>query len=353
MLIVFRDSALILTMKKTLLEDIAKELNVSKTLVSMVINGKGDAYGISKKTQEKVLAKAGEMEYTPNVFARALRTGKSHLIALLVADISNPFYSNIAKYVEKELAKKGYNLMICSTDENIEREEKLISLFAEQQMVDGLIIATTSTTGEFFNRERLRNFPIVFVDRYLPDIKSNYVVANNYQGSFELTNLLIKKGCKNILALNITPSHISSLTERVNGYKDALKKFDVPFKKDNIIEISFNNIETEVRQKLTSILKKSIKIDAIYALNNNIATACLNVFNELGFDIAKENIHFASFDDIRLFDFVNTKVISVSQPLEQIGIEAANLTLKLIDSKEMEKNNFEKIVLPTAIISRQ
>jgi LacI family transcriptional regulator len=169
--------------KKTLLEDIAKELNVSKTLVSMVINGKGDAYGISKKTQEKVLAKAGEMEYTPNVFARALRTGKSHLIGLLVADISNPFYSNIAKYVEKELAAKGYNLMICSTDENVEREEKLISLFAEQHMIDGLIIATTNTSGEYFKKERLRNFPIVFIDRYLPDIESNYVVANNYQGS--------------------------------------------------------------------------------------------------------------------------------------------------------------------------
>ena len=92
-----------MAVKKTLLEDIANQLNVSKTLVSMVINGKGDSYGISKKTQKLVLDKALEMEYTPNVFARALRTGRSHLIGLLVADISNPFYSNIAKFVEKEL----------------------------------------------------------------------------------------------------------------------------------------------------------------------------------------------------------------------------------------------------------
>lgn len=341
-----------MSVKKTLLEDIAKELNVSKTLVSMVINGKGDAYGISKKTQEKVLAKAGEMEYTPNVFARALRTGKSHLIALLVADISNPFYSNIAKYVEKELAQKGYSLMICSTDENVAREEKLISLFAEQQMVDGLIVATASETGEFFKRERLRNYPIVFVDRYLPDINSNYVVANNYQGSYELTDILVHKGCKNILTFNISPSHISSLTERVNGYKDALNKYNIPYKKENIVEISFNNIEKEVREKLISILKKPRKIDAIYALNNHIATACLHVFNELGFDALKEEMHFASFDDISLFDFVKPPVISVSQPLEQIGIAAANLTLKLIDSKESENTQFEKIVLPTSIISR-
>ncbi len=341
-----------MALKKTLLEDIARELNVSKTLVSMVINGKGDSYGISKKTQEKVLSKAGEMQYTPNMFARALRTGKSNLIGLLVADISNPFYSNIAKYVEKALAEKGYNLMICSTDENIEREEKLIQLFAEQQIIDGLIIASTNTSGEFFKKERLRNFPIVFIDRYLPDIESNYVVANDYQGSFELTDLLIHKGCKNIVAFNITPSHISSLTERVRGFKDALHKYHLPFKESNLVEVSFNDIQNDVRKKLIALLKQSEKIDAIYTLNNNIATACLNVFNELAFDAKKEGIIFASFDDISLFDFVKPNIISVSQPLEQIGTEAANLALKLIDKKGAGTVEYEKIVLPTSIISR-
>lgn len=341
-----------MSVKKTLLEDIAKELNVSKTLVSMVINGKGDAYGISKKTQEKVLAKAGEMEYTPNVFARALRTGKSNLIGLLVPDISNSFYSNIAKHVEKALAEKGYNLMICSTDENLDREEKLIQLFAEQHIIDGLIIATTSTTGDFFKKERLRNFPIVFIDRFLPSIESNYVVADNYQGSFELTDLLIHKGCKNILAINITPSHISSLTDRVRGYKDALTKYNIAFKPQNLLEISFNNIQADMREKLIPILKQPNKIDAIYTLNNNLATACLNVFNELAFDAKKENVYMASFDDISLFDFVKPNIISVSQPLEQIGIEAANLTMELIDEKGNIALNHKKVVLPTSIISR-
>jgi LacI family transcriptional regulator len=341
-----------MSVKKTLLEDIAKELNVSKTLVSMVINGKGDAYGISKKTQEKVLAKAGEMEYTPNVFARALRTGKSNLIGLLVPDISNSFYSNIAKHVEKALAEKGYNLMICSTDENLEREEKLIQLFAEQHIIDGLIIATTSTTGDFFKKERLRNFPIVFIDRFLPNIESNYVVADNYQGSFELTDLLIHKGCKNILAINITPSHISSLTDRVRGYKDALTKYNIAFKPQNLLEISFNNIQADMREKLIPILKHANKIDAIYTLNNNLATACLNVFNELAFDAKKENVYMASFDDISLFDFVKPNIISVSQPLEQIGIEAANLTMELIDEKGNIAVGHKKVVLPTSIISR-
>jgi len=342
-----------MSIKKTLLEDIAKELNVSKTLVSMVINGKGDTYGISKKTQEKVLAKAGEMEYTPNIFARALRTGKSNLIALLVADISNPFYSNIAKHIEKTLFEKGYNLMICSTDENIQKEEKLIQLFAEQNVIDGLIVATTNISGDFFKREKLKNFPIVFIDRYLSDIESNCVVANNYQGSFELTDLLVRKGCKNIIAFNISPSHLSSLSERVNGFKDALKKHSLPFDAHNLVEISFDNIQGDVRNKLIPLLNQSQKIDAIYTLNNHIATACLSVFNELKIDLKKENIHFASFDDINLFNFIKPTVISVSQPIEQIGEESAKLVLKLINKKPDDlAHTFEKIVLPTSIISR-
>ncbi|MBS1638194.1 MAG: LacI family DNA-binding transcriptional regulator [Bacteroidetes bacterium] len=338
-------------MKKTLLEDIAKELNVSKTLVSMVINGKGDSYGISKKTQQKVLEKASELQYTPNVFARALRTGKSNLVGLLVADISNPFYSQIAKYAEKALAAKGYNLMVCSTEEDIEREKKLVQLLAEQQIVDGLIIATTSNDGSIYKTDRLKKFPIVFIDRYLPDFAANYVVADNYQGSFEITDLLIHKGCKNILALNVSPAYISSLKDRVKGFKDALKKYNIPFKQENLIEISFNNIKNEVREKLVKVLNTNTNIDAIYTLNNHLATACLEVFNEFGIDKLKNKIHVASFDDIDLFNFVKPSIISVAQPLEKIGTESANLVLKLIDSKS-EGAEPVKMVLRTSVISR-
>lgn len=338
-------------MKKTLLEDIAKELNVSKTLVSMVINGKGDAYGISKKTQQKVLEKASELQYTPNVFARALRTGKSNLIGLLVADIANPFYSQIAKHIEKTLSAKGYNLMVCSTDEDFEREKNLIQLMAEQQIVDALIISTTANDSSYFKNDKIQRFPIVFIDRLLPDLKSNYVVADNYQGSFEITDLLIHKGCKNILALNVSPSHISSLKDRVRGYKDALKKYNVPFKPEHLIEVSFNDIKNDVRNKLVKFLNSSDSIDAIYTLNNNLATACLEVFNEVGIDKIKNKIHFASFDDIELFNFVKPTIISVAQPLEKIGTESANLALKLIDSKSSHPEPTH-IVLRTSVISR-
>ena len=104
-------------MRKLQLEDLSKKLGVSKTLISMVINGKGNQYGISKKTQARVLDAISELNYYPNKFAKSLRTGKSYFIGLIVTDISNPFYSTIAKNIETLLFESEYNLMVCSTDE--------------------------------------------------------------------------------------------------------------------------------------------------------------------------------------------------------------------------------------------
>ncbi len=136
-------------MKRLQLEDLSRELGYSKTLISMVLNGKGNQYGISKKTQAAVLDAVAQLDYSPNKFARALRTGKSFFIGLIVADISNPFYSRIAKNIETVLFGKGYNLMVCSTEENVEKEKKLVEMMVNQQGVDGLIIASSCDNSDF------------------------------------------------------------------------------------------------------------------------------------------------------------------------------------------------------------
>ena len=126
--------------KKVSLADIAMALGVSKTLVSMVLNGKGDENGISKKTQERVTELAEEMNYKPNQFARGLRIGRSNTIGLIVSDISNPFYSRLARSVEDAVSESGFNLMICSSDESEEKEMKHIEMLINKQ-VDGIILS--------------------------------------------------------------------------------------------------------------------------------------------------------------------------------------------------------------------
>ncbi len=208
-------------MKRLQLEDISKQLGYSKTLISMVLNGKGNQYGISKKTQAAVLKAVGELDYTPNKFARALRTGKSFFVGLIVADISNPFYSTIAKNIENVLFEQGYNLMVCSTGENEEHEKRLVEMMINQQGVDGLIVASTFKTAEFYNNIRYASTPFVFIDRVLPLFNANYVVIDNYGGSVEIVTHLVKQNCKIISCFSITPSYISTIEDRINGYKDA------------------------------------------------------------------------------------------------------------------------------------
>lgn len=336
-------------MKRLQLEDISKQLGYSKTLISMVLNGKGDQYGIGKKTQAAVLKAVAELDYTPNKFARALRTGKSYFVGLIVADISNPFYSIIAKNIESVLFEQGYNLMVCSTGENEEHEKRLVEMMINQQGVDGIIIASTFKTAEFYNNSRYLNTPFVFIDRVLPLFNTNYVVIDNYGGSFELVNHLIKQNCSNVACFSITPAYISTIEDRVNGYKDALTKNKIKANESLIKSIRFDYIQKDVEDGLRSLMETHPNLDSIFCLNNNIATALLIALRKKEFEKLESRIKVACFDDIDLFNIIDRKIISVSQPVEEIGKNASMLILDIINGKQTNKSN---VVLSTSLIER-
>ena len=196
-------------MKKTSLADIAKALDVSKTLVSMVLNGQGDLHGINVNTQKRVMDKAKELNYKPNRMARGLRTGKSNSIGLIVADIANPFYAKIARSIEDYAYDKGFHLMFASSDENPKREEELIDMLTDRQ-VDGLIIASTLNESNKQPLVNLKNsnIPFVLIDRYIEGIEVDMVVGDNEKGAFDLTNHLLDKGKKKIALLTVSPKSL-------------------------------------------------------------------------------------------------------------------------------------------------
>jgi LacI family transcriptional regulator len=148
----------------------------------MVLNDQGDLHGISPITQTKVKSKAKELGYKPNSIARGLRTGKTDTIGLIVTDISNSFYAKIARRIEDKATKMGYNLMFCSSDELVEREEELIQMLRGRQ-VDGLILATTFQDKTVFNDLLLEGYPFVLIDCHIPDLEASCVVVDNYTSS--------------------------------------------------------------------------------------------------------------------------------------------------------------------------
>jgi DNA-binding LacI/PurR family transcriptional regulator len=253
------------------------------------------------------------------------------MIAVVVADISNPFYSRISKSIEDHVSKKGYNIIVCSTDEDPIKEQRLVRALVDEQNVAGVIIATTQKSASQFLQLQKSNFPIVLVDRETSTGEFDYVGVDNAQGAFIATEHLIKTGYKRIGLLKITPSFLSTIQERTEGYLKALSKHKIKAEKTLVHEIEFSNLRVGVRRAMKE-LTTDRKADAVFVLNSNLAAYALEYINEKNLNVPQD-IAVASFDDVEYFRFSNPPVTAVAQPLDEIGQAAAELMLQRLSSK--------------------
>jgi len=329
--------------KKLTLSELSNELRLSKTLVSMVLNGKGDQHKISTKTQELVLKKAKELNYNPDSFARKLRTGKSHLIGLIIPDISNIFFARLARVIEDTLRKQKYNLIILSTDENPERERGLIDLLLSWQ-VDGFIVAPCQEKPDYFlELTKNEDLPFVFIDRHYNNNKLSKVIINNEESATKAVEFLVQKKKKSITYFNLTPSHLSSLAERRKGFSSTAKKHKIPHE---VVDINYNSIEKDL-EKYFVLNKKRNKPDAFLTANNNIAIPLLQLLERNSL-LKTKPIEICSFDDHPAFEISTPKVSAIAQPVDDIAKKAAQLLLQKLKQEGLVK----KIVLNTKLIKR-
>lgn len=335
-------------MKRASLKDIAEALNVSKTLVSLVLNNKADEWGISEETQKKVRKKAQELNYYPNQMARGLRTGKSNIIGLVVADISNPFYAKISRTVEHEVTRLGYHLLVCSSDEVEEKEVKLIELLRDRQRVGGIIVATTQQNTEQFDQLKKQQYPLVFIDRKLPGFSCSYVGVDNQEGACQMVEHMIKAGKRRIGFVNVSPSHLSTLNERVEGYKDAMRKNGIKFSPDWIQSVSYQDIKSTTEEAVRKLLSPQLKMDALFTVNNYVAVNCLQAIHKMRHRIP-EDIGIVCFDDLDAFNFSHPPLTAIAQPVEEMGVESVKLLMKQIDGK---KFTVQEKILPVTLVIR-
>lgn len=336
--------------KKTSLADIAKALGVSKTLVSMVLNDKGSENGINEETQKRVWAKAKELDYKPNMMARSLRMGRSNTLGLIVADISNNFYARMCRAVEDAASKAGYHVLFGSSDEKPTKERSLIQMLRDRQ-VDGLIISTTLSNNADIQALKDENFPFVLIDRFVPGQENPFVTADNYGGSISVVEHLIGLGVKRIGQLTISPSHLTSITERTRGYREALERHGIAFNPDWVREIPYDNIREGIRREVPLLLKPPHSVEGLYVVNNNLAVATLECVQEMGLRIP-EDVRVVSFDDIELFKFCNPQITAVAQPIEGMGEEAVKV---LVDKIEHGGDAMlpDHVFLDTQLVIRQ
>lgn len=331
-------------MKNKSIKDIAQDLGVSKTTVSFVLNQKGDEKNISKKTQKKILDYAKEVKYQPNQIAKSLKQGTTNTIGYLVPDISNPFYAKIGRIIEDLLWEKGYHLLIGSTDEEKEKEERLLKMFVNRQ-VDGLIIASCCIQGEKLQALSRQNFPIVFFDREDPDFSANYILVENKKPMQEAIQKTIDAGAKIMGLLSITPD-VYSLKLRIEGYKQALVRNKIAIDDDLIRIVDANHLKESTYKELKVLMEAGVEVIAF--TNNQITATSIWLMN-MHYREKVNEITFVSFDNLDLFDYSLPKVISVAQPIENIAEESVGILAELMQTKE---NTNKRIELKPKLIER-
>ena len=334
--------------KKVSLKDISLELGVSKSLVSFVMNGKAKEMRVSDVMAEKILAKAEEMGYKANPMAQALRTGKSNTIGLIVADISNQFYSKIARSIEDEAIEHGYHVIFGSSDEDDKKSSELIQLFYEQK-VDGLIISPAKGDRKTIVKLQNDGFPIVLLDRYFVDNESNVVAVNNITGSYEIMKRLVEHGNKKIGY--VTHKTSSSVVRfRYQGYVEALDKFELELDRSIIREVPHSSNENEIQSAVRDLVENH-DLDAIFFFNNNLAIEGGKIIRDFNKGASK-TIEIGSFDSSRYLDLLDVPYVAAVQQVEELGKVAMRLLFEQINS-EVQLNNKEiiKVVLIDKLLS--
>lgn len=334
-------------MKGVSIKDIARQAGVSPTTVSFVLNGKAKEKRISDLVSKKILKLAAKLKYKPNQLARGLRTGKTKTIGLIVEDIANNFFANVAKIVEEEADKYGYKVLYGSTEDDLAKAKGLLEVL-EYRQVDGYIITPTPNLDKEIEALKNARKPMVLMDRYLPTVPTNYVMVNNFQGAYDAAEYLLKLGYEKIGLVTITSEQIQ-MKERLNGFTAAMKAHSSGLPRKHLKKIPFAASKDEAVSQIKAFIKSVPDLDAIFFATNYLGIYGIESIKELGLKIG-EDIAVISFDDHDLFRLHTPGITCVAQPIQDI---ARNLIQVLMNELSQSSNQINQVVLPATLVQRE
>lgn len=321
--------------RKTSLKDIAKKVGVSIPLVSYVLSDKAKENRVSEKTAEKIRKVAKELNYHPNLNARSLRTNKTRTIGVIVADISNPFFSNLARIIEDEAYSYDYTVIFGSSDENVTKFNKVLN-FLQTRQVDGFIIAAPEGAENSLLSLKESNMPLVMLDRYFKGLDSSYVIVDNLKASEQATNYLLRKGHKKIASV-LYDSQLGHYKDRYNGYLQALKNAGI--KERFVQKIGHASLEKDMKKAISKLVQKD-KIDAIYFHTNTLAEEGLKQLMNLGKEVLNTT-DVVVFDQNSTYHFLENFVPYINQPLKKMGKTSVRILIEQIEDNSALKSQIQ------------
>lgn len=334
-------------MKKPVsLKDIAQKAGVSSALVSYVLNGKEKEARVGKEIAVKIRKIAKSMNYQPNLIARSLKFGKTKTIGLIVADISNPFFSSLARVIEHEANLLGYTVIFGSSDENTEKANSLMNALVNRQ-VDGIIITPVENSEKQIGALHDKQISFVLIDRYFPKIKTNSVYIDNYDITYRAVQHLVDNGYKKI-GMIAYDSQLEHMRQRIAGYEEALKENGIRREENWLIRIKYTETDSAIARKIEAIKSRKIDLDSLLFGTVSLALKSLRSIYDKGIKVP-DDLGLISFDESEVFDFFPAPLTYIRQDIKKIGQEAVSLLMESINQQAPE---YKDVVVNASLVVR-
>jgi LacI family transcriptional regulator len=331
---------------KTTIHDIAKKLNITASTVSRALNNHPR---ISVATKKAVLKAAEILNYQPNQLAASLRSGKSNIIGIIVPSIDRSFFSSVVHGIEEVANASRYNVMICQSHDNYEKEVATVNALLNAQ-VDGIIVSFAKDTKNFdhFLKAKEKGVPVIMFDRTNDELEMSQVVLNDFLGAYKATEHLIQQGCTRISHLT-NVRKINIYKERLRGYKEALIANGLPYDEAYVIEGNLQLVDGRVAME--KLLQMSQPPDGIFSASAYGIMGALQVLKEHNINVP-DQVKLVGFSNEPFTYLTEPSLTTIEQHSMRMGNAAAEIFLEEINNKD-KKFISQKIVLKPELIIRK
>jgi LacI family transcriptional regulator len=286
------------------------------------------------------------MGYVPNRLASSLRSRRTNVLALVLTDITNPFFTVAARGVEDVANQAGYTVIFCNTDEDLAKEQKYIDVLM-QNRVDGILLVPSDSDSDSVETLQQNGIPVVVIDRRVSEQQVDQVRCDSVEGAYQLTRLLTSLGHRHIALLN-GPQNVSTASDRLIGFNRALTEIGSSALEQVVISGAFTR---ESGSEMTrQVLAMSPRPTALFAANNFIALGALRALEEVGMHVP-EDMAIVTFDDLPESLVVSPILTVAAQPVYEMAARATEMLIKRLAGKGSE--GFEEVVFPTKLIVRK
>jgi LacI family transcriptional regulator len=327
----------------TTIREVAKLAGVAPITVSRVINNSGY---ISEETRQKVEMAVSQLGYVPNTLSQSLRWKQTGVLALVLTDVTNPFWTTVARGVEDAASQAGYNVILCNTDESPKKQDSYLTALL-QKRVDGVLLVPARDELDVIQRIQTLKVPLVVLDRRPSQLLVDSARCDSAQGAYQLTRLLLERGHRQIALLTGSP-HVATSIDRLDGYRRALREFDLAESAEMVLYGAFT---LESGQEMTRLaLAMNPRPTAIFAGNNFIAIGMMQSLHEAGIRVPEE-MSVVGFDDLPASLLIDPFLTVAVQPAYEMGVQALKMLINRLTGDGTSAP--QEVILPVEIVERR